>query len=274
VIDAGLAARLALDSLNAIVPAAVYVVAVRRLRRRGDPWPVLRTAAFLAAVALAAVATSTLADAAARRSLAWHMAEQMTLLLVVAPGIVAGRPLELIRRVAWPGAPRPPGPAVAWIAFVGAQWLIHIPAVLAFGLRHAAAYALMHWLLVLAGVVFFAQARVARLHPLVLALYVASAMPTTDAIGLGLILDPHVIYGHYAGSGGLADQQAAGAIMFGAGNILLVVAAWIAGRYLWSDGPDPREARSRSESGSTYQSTTSAVRSRPAASAAGPEPYR
>jgi cytochrome c oxidase assembly factor CtaG len=272
VVDAGLAARLALDSLNAVIPATVYLVAVRRLRRRGDPWPALRTAAFLAAVALAAVATSSVADAAARRSLAWHMAEQMTLLLVVAPGIVAGHPLGLIRRVAWPGAPHPPGPAVAWIAFVGVQWLIHIPAVLALGLRHTAVYALMHWLLVLAGVVFFAQARVARLHPLVLALYVASAMPTTDAIGLWLILDPHVAYGHYAGSGGLADQQAAGAIMFGAGNVLLVAAAWIAGRYLWSDGPDPCEARSRSVSGSTYQSTSSPASTSPPARPAAVDP--
>jgi cytochrome c oxidase assembly factor CtaG len=119
------------------------------------------------------------------------------------------------------------------MAFVGIQWLVHVPAVFAFALREPGAYGVMHWLLVLAGVAFFAEAAAGRMHPLALALYVAAAMPTTDAIGLWLLLDPHVIYAHYAGPGGLGDQQAAGAIMFGAGNVLLLAAAWVAGRYLW-----------------------------------------
>jgi cytochrome c oxidase assembly factor CtaG len=273
VIDPGVVGRIAIDSLNAIVPGAVYLVALRRLRHSGGAWPARRTVAFLAAVALAALATSSVADAAARRSLAWHMTEQMTLLLVVAPAIVAGHPLELVRRAAGLGVPRPPGPAVAWAAFVGVQWAVHIPALLALELRHPAAFGLTHWVLVGAGVVFFAQTGSRRLHPLALALYVASAMPTTDAIGLWLLLDPHVVYPQYA----LADQQSAGAIMFGAGNILLVVAAWVAGRYLWSghaDGAAQRDARSRSVSGSTYQSTSSTARSTPAASPAAPDPYR
>jgi cytochrome c oxidase assembly factor CtaG len=190
---------------------------------------------------LAALATSSAADDAARRSLAWHMTEQMTLLLVVAPGVVAGHPLRLIRRAGGPAIAHPPGPALAWVAFVGVQWLVHVPALLAFGLRHSVAYALIHWLLVIAGVMFFAQTGSTRLHPLALALYVVSAMPTTDAIALWLLLDPHRVYPHYA----LADQQVAGAIMFGAGNILLIAGAWIAGRYLWAgrpNNPDPVSA--------------------------------
>jgi cytochrome c oxidase assembly factor CtaG len=242
VIDAGLVARIAVDSLNAVVPAAVYLVAVRRLRRTGGEWPASRTVAFLAAVALLAVATSNLADGAARRSLAWHMTEQMTLLLVVAPGVVAAHPLQLARRVGGPTIAHPPGPALAWIAFVGVQWLVHLPALLAFALRHSAVDALIHWLLVLAGVMFFAQTGSTRLHPLALALYMVSAMPTTDAIALWLLLDPHVVYPHFA----LSDQRVAGAIMFGSGNILLIGGAWIAGRYLWTGRPtksDPVSGR-------------------------------
>jgi cytochrome c oxidase assembly factor CtaG len=241
VIDAGLVTRIAVDSLNAVVPAAVYLAAVRRLRRAGGEWPASRTVAFLAAVVLLALATSSIADGAARRSLAWHMTEQMTLLLVVAPGVIAGHPIQLIRRVGGPAVAHPPGPALAWVVFVGVQWLVHVPALLAFALRHSAAYALIHWLLVIAGVMFFAQTGSARLHPLALALYVVSAMTTTDAIALWLLLDPHVVYPHYV----LADQQVAGAIMFGAGNILLIAAAWIAGRYLWTGrphNPDPVSA--------------------------------
>jgi putative membrane protein len=241
VIDAGHVATIGVDSLNAVVPVTVYLAAVRRLRSGGGQWPAARTAVFLAAVILAAIATSSIADDAARRSLAWHMTEQMTLLLVVAPGVVAGHPLQLLRRVGGPNIARPPGPALAWVVFVGVQWLVHVPPLLAFALRHSAAYALMHWLLVIAGVMFFAQSGSARLHPLALALYVVSAMPTTDAIALWLLLDPHVVYRHYA----LSDQQVAGAIMFGAGNILLVAGAWIAGRYLWAGrptNPDPAPA--------------------------------
>ncbi len=234
--DAGL---LLLDSLNAVVPAAVYLALVRRVRRGGGEWPAARTAVFVAAVVLAAVATSGPADAAARRSLAWHMTGQMTLLLLVAPGIVGGRPLILLGRALGRRPALTPAPAAAWMAFVGIQWAVHVPGVVAFALREPAAYGLMHWLLVAAGIAFFAQAGAGRMHPLALALYVAAAMPTTDAIGLWLLLDPHVAYAHYAGPGALADQQAAGAIMFGAGNVLLVAAAWIAGRYLWEGFSSP-----------------------------------
>jgi putative membrane protein len=225
--------QVALDSLNAVVPAAAYLALVRRARRAGREWPAARTAAFVAAFVVAAIATSSVADDAGRRSLAWHMTGQMALLLVVPPGIVAGRPLELVGRALGRRPALTPPPALAWIGFVGIQWLVHIPAVFAFALREPAAYGLMHWLLLLAGVAFFAQAGTGRLHPLALALYVAAAMPTTDAIGLWLLLDPHVVYPHYAGPGALGDQQAAGAVMFGAGNVLLLAAAWIAGRYLW-----------------------------------------
>ena len=234
--DAGL---LALDSLNAVVPAAVYLALGRRVRREGGSWPALRTVAFIGAVVVAAAATSGVADDAGRRSLAWHMTGQMALLLFVPPALVYGRPLRLVGAALGRQVSLTPAPAVAWLAFVGIQWAVHIPAAFAFALREPAAYGVMHWLLLAAGLAFFAQAGAGRLHPLALALYVAAAMPTTDAIGLWLLLDPRLVYPHYAGPGALGDQQAAGAIMFGAGNVLLVAAAWIAGRYLYEGASSP-----------------------------------
>ena len=94
----------------------------------------------------------------------------------------------------------------------------------------------------IAGLAFFGQITRRRgwvANPLVLSLYILSAMPTADAIALWLILDPHVIYPVFRGPGALADQHTAGVIMFGAGNILLVVGAAIAGRYLWDGRPGP-----------------------------------
>jgi hypothetical protein len=144
VADAGL---LALDSLNAILPAAVYLALVRRVRRQGGAWPAARTAAFVGAVVVLAVATSSVADEASRRSLAWHMTGQMAILLLVPPAIVAGRPLRLVGQALGRRVSLTPSPAVAWLAFVGIQWAVHIPAVFGFALREPVAYGLMHWLL-------------------------------------------------------------------------------------------------------------------------------
>src|SRR5207248_8918933 len=116
VADLGL---LALDGLNAVVPAAVYLALVRRVRHQGGSWPALRTTAFIGAIAVAAVATSSVAAAAARRSLAWHMTGQMALLLLVPPGIVAGRPLRLAGQALGRRVSLAPSPAVAWVAFLG-----------------------------------------------------------------------------------------------------------------------------------------------------------
>jgi len=231
-----------LDALTALVPIAAYLLAVRHVRRSPSGWPAARTISFLLGIAVAAAATSVWVDDLASRSLSWHMAQQMALLLVVAPAVVAARPLELLHRVAgerrWPV----PGPAVAWLAFVGVQWVAHVPPVLDALVRYPVAEGFMHVALLAAGLVFFGQVTARRgwvANPLALGLFVVSAMPTTDAIALWLILDPHVVYPAFRAPGALADQRTAGVIMFGAGNILLVAAAAIAGRYLWEGRPAP-----------------------------------
>jgi cytochrome c oxidase assembly factor CtaG len=232
----------AVELAGAAIPLAAYAVVMRRARLTASGWPAARAAAFAAAVVLFAAATSATVDDHARRSAAWHMGQQMTLLLVVPPALVAARPLELWRRVTgrrpWPR----PGAAVSWLAFVGVQWIVHLPPVLDALVRHPAAEGAGHIALVAAGAAFFGQVTAPRgwlANPLVLALYVVSAMPTTDAIALWLILDPHAVYSAFGASGALAGQRTAGVIMFGAGNILLVAAAAIAGRYLWDGRPHP-----------------------------------
>lgn len=229
-----------IEVAGALLPAAAYLVVMRHVRRSAGGWPAARAIAFVAAVAAWAAVTCPAWEARAERSLAWHMSQQMILLLLVPPALVFARPLELLRRVTGGGAWRPPGPVVSWVAFVGIQWALHAPPVLDAIVGRPLAEGAMHIALLAAGVAFFAQAaapgsRVA--HPFALALYLASAMPTTDAIALLLILDPHVIYSSFAGPGALADQQTAGVIMFAGGNVLLVAAGVIAGRYLWAGRP-------------------------------------
>jgi putative copper resistance protein D len=241
VADAGLV----LDAANAAVPTAGYLACVRRARRRGAVWPARRTAAFAGGIVVAAAVTAGPVDGRAGGSLVWHMAQQMALLLVVAPVLVAGRPAALLRAALGRDLAAP-GPAAAWAAFVGIQWVIHVPAVLDASLRSSALHGAEEWALVAAGAAFFAQAAgrtAARMHPLLLALYLVSAMPTTDVIALWLMLDPRVAYADFSGPGALADQRAAGVVMFAAGNVLLVAGAWVAGRYLWRGEAAPARFR-------------------------------
>jgi cytochrome c oxidase assembly factor CtaG len=226
------------EILDLVLPATAYLTAVYWVRRRGGGWPAWRTAAFAAALVAAVLVTGGWVDARARDSLAWHMTQQMTLLVAVPPALLAGRPVALFRAATGSAAGRRllPNPAAAWLVFVAIQWVVHIPAVLDRLVREPALNGLVHWLFVAAGLAFFVQAAPwagSRLPPLVLALYLASAMPTTDGIAIWLMLDPHVIYSSFAGPGALADQRAAGFVMFAAGNVMLVAAAWVAGRWLW-----------------------------------------
>jgi cytochrome c oxidase assembly factor CtaG len=166
------------------------------------------------------------------------MAQQMTLLFAVPLGLLAGRPDELARGL-WsrrPAAIGTPALAGAWLGFVGVQWVVHMPAVLDLTLNQPAGRAGAHWALVAAGVAFFGCALGAvssgRLHPLAVGLYVVSMMPVTDAFGLWLMFDPHVIYAEYAGPGAIGDQQRAGAVMFAAGTVPMLVAVGVT--YAWA----------------------------------------
>jgi cytochrome c oxidase assembly factor CtaG len=178
------------------------------------------------------------------------MAQQMTLLFAVPLGLITGRPDGLVRRPAGarPRAMSATALAGAWLALTAVQWVVHVPAVLDALWSRPGALAAVHWALVAAGVAFFGCALAAvssgRMHHLAAALYVISAMPATDAIGLWLLFDPHVVYDRYAGAGAVVDQHRAGAVMFAAGMVPLFLAARMA--YGWiSEGGGPPLPRRR-----------------------------
>ena len=228
--------------MNAVVPGLAYVAGTEGVRRSGRAWPARRTAAVLVALCVLGAATGAAADHRAHTSLAWHMAQQMTLLFVVPLGLLAARPDELAARGRrW--APSAVALAAAWLAMAGIQWILHVPAVLDGLWSRPAALAAVHWALVAAGLAYFgfafAAVRSGRSHPLLSGLYVASIMAGTDAIGLWLLFDPNAVYRHYT----VAEQQAAGAVMFAAGMVPLLVGAGIA--YRWLQPAPPRRRRAR-----------------------------
>ncbi|WP_285136924.1 cytochrome c oxidase assembly protein [Microbacterium sp. lyk4-40-TSB-66] len=82
--------------------SAVYLFGVRRVRRRGEPWPVLRTIGFFALGLLpyAVIELGFLGVYSAE--LRWAFSTRIALLIFAVPaGIAAGRPFDLV-----PGALR------------------------------------------------------------------------------------------------------------------------------------------------------------------------
>jgi cytochrome c oxidase assembly factor CtaG len=85
-------------SLLAVAAALVYLAAAevgRRRDRRHRRWPLVRTACFLAGIAVLLVATDSGIGAGADEHLTAHMVEHMLIWLVVAPLLVAGAPVRL-----------------------------------------------------------------------------------------------------------------------------------------------------------------------------------
>lgn len=103
----------------AILLAVVYVLGVRRLRRRGDSWPMGRTLAWLSGCALLLVATSSGLGRYAPAVFSAHMGVHMVLSMVVPVLFVLGGPVMLaLRALPVSGRNAPPGPREWLVAFV------------------------------------------------------------------------------------------------------------------------------------------------------------
>ncbi|MEO3760348.1 cytochrome c oxidase assembly protein [Mycobacterium sp. B14F4] len=112
------AARILLDwrfdlifGTAAIVLAAVYLLGVRRLRRRGDAWPVGRTLAWLCGCAALLFATSSGLGRYVPAMFSMHMIAHMLLSMLVPILLVLGAPMTLaLRALPTAGRGEPPGP--------------------------------------------------------------------------------------------------------------------------------------------------------------------
>lgn len=113
----------------AVVGAALYLVGVVRLRRRGDKWPVGRTAAWMLGCATLLWSTSSGMGVYGQTMFSMHMIEHMFLAMLVPIFFVLGGPVTLLLR-AVPVAKRgdPPGIREAVVGFVHspvARFLTH-----------------------------------------------------------------------------------------------------------------------------------------------------
>lgn len=95
----------------AIVMAAVYLVGLRRMRRRGDAWPAGRTFAWLCGCAVLLFTTSSGLGRYMPAMFSMHMVAHMLLSMLVPILLVLGAPVTMaLRTLAAAGRGDPPGP--------------------------------------------------------------------------------------------------------------------------------------------------------------------
>ncbi|MFI0463977.1 cytochrome c oxidase assembly protein [Saccharopolyspora sp. 5N102] len=103
----------------ALTLAALYLVGVHRLRKRGDAWPVGRTIAWLCGCATILVATSSGIGKYAPAVFSVHMGQHMLMSMLAPVFLVMAGPTSLALRVFKPaGKSQPPGPREWLLAFV------------------------------------------------------------------------------------------------------------------------------------------------------------
>jgi len=237
--------------LSGITVVAAYAVAARATRR---PVPRARRAAFASGVAVVVLAVGSPLDAYAGALLTVHMVQHLLLTLVAAPLILLGRPVSVARRSGVGGhlLPRflrsPPAhalthPVVTWSVYAVVLWGTHFTPVYQAALDSGLAHALEHAAYLGAALLFWfpvigSEPSPRRLPYPARLLYLFLAGPVGAFLGLAINQAAAPLYEHYAtlerawGPTPLADQQAAGLLMWMVGGlgmlvaVLLVAAAW------------------------------------------------
>ncbi len=126
-------ARLLLDwrpdlvfGVAALVLAGGYAAGIRRLGRRGEGWPVGRTAAWLGGCAIILIATSSGIGRYSMAMFSVHMGVHMLLSMVAPILLVLGGPVTLaLRTLPVAGSDNPPGPREWLLAFLH-SWVVRI----------------------------------------------------------------------------------------------------------------------------------------------------
>ena len=273
-------ARLAFDwrfdlifGTAAIVLAAGYLLGVRRLRLRGDAWPVGRTVAWLAGCAALLLATSSGLGRYAPAMFSVHMGQHMVLNMLAPILLVLAAPVTLaLRALPVAGRNRPPGPrewvlaavhspVARWLThplvtlplFVGSFYGLYFSSLFSAALSEHWAHKLMNLHFLLVGILFFwpivgVDPAPRRLPPAARMGIVFASVPFHAFFGVALMSANTAIGGDFYRSLALPwvpdvlrDQQLGGGLAWAAGELplLLVVFALLV---QWSR-QDERSAR-------------------------------
>jgi putative copper resistance protein D len=242
----------------AVLALTAYGVGVVRLRRRGIPWPVVRTGAFVLGVLTIVIVTCGGMATYAMAVFSVHMFQHMVLTMLAPVLLACGMPITLALR-ALPAAgqddPRGPRewllaglhsrpvqlltqPVVALAIYTVSLYGLYLTPVFEQAMRHHATHELMNLHFVLVGLLFFVPVigldPVPRKTPVVgRLLLLAVSLPIHAFFGIILLQGTDVIaptwYGDLAVPGVdlVDDQQTGGGIAWTAGELptLLVLVA-------------------------------------------------
>lgn len=235
-----------------VVAAGLYVLGVRRFdaAHPNEPFPWRWAAAFAGGLVVVAVAVVGPLERLAGERLSWHMLQHLLLLMVAPPLLLLGRPVLLARRASPPATRRAlvrglrsglagavTHPVTGWVCLAVVLWATHFTALYQAALTSGPVHAVEHGLYLGAGLLFWfpvvgAEPSPRRLgHPARM-LYLFVAAPAGALLASTLYQAERVLYRAYQGPGALADQRAAGAVMWIGGGllflaaVLLVAASW------------------------------------------------
>jgi putative membrane protein len=239
--------------------AIVWVILARRVAARhpGHPHPAWRSAAFLAGLAVLALALVSPIEAYEGQLFSVHMLQHMLLELVAAPLLLLGAPATLALRAASVSVRGRllavlhsrvvtvlSFPLLAWILFAAVNWGWHFSKLYNDALETPWLHDVQHLTFLGAALLFWwpvvgaDPARWRLPHPVRL-FYLFLAMPQNSFLGIALMSAPAALYPHYLtndrtwGPTPAVDQSVGGMLMWVGGDVVfllamgLVVAAWV-----------------------------------------------
>lgn len=264
----------ALFGIGSVAAVLLYLAGVRALRRRGDSWPVGRTVAWLAGVAVVAFVQLSGLMTYGMTMLSVHMVQHMVLMMIAPVFLALGGPILLALRALRPAPRGERGlrewllaathsrvarflthPLVALALFVTGPFMIYFTGLFEVAMRNHTGHVLMSLHLLLTGYLFYDV--LLGLDPLPRRpIYIAriglqfAAIAIHAFFGLAVMESARLIAGGYYRTlaadipwlpDTLADQRMAGQITWGFGELpgLLVIGLLV---FQWSRS-DEREAR-------------------------------
>ena len=262
--------------LGVATATVAYLAAVSFVNRAhpNNPVPSLRVIAWLAGVGAIALALLSAVDVYADSVFSVHMVQHVLLAMVAPPLLALGAPTTLTLRAATPAVRRSlllpilhsrlvrtvSWPPLGWLVFSLVMWATHFSPLFNAALENELLHGLEHLAYLAAGLLFWwpvigADPSRWRLGPVGRMAFLAAQMPVNTAVGLVILFAPTVLYAHYAtldrpwGPDPMTDQQVAGILMWGAGDVILLIglvlaiAAWLGDSEKRSRRVEERAAR-------------------------------
>jgi cytochrome c oxidase assembly factor CtaG len=243
-----------------VLAAAAYLWAVRRVNAAhpGNPVPRDRPVFWLIGLACLAAALLSGIERYDTELFSVHMIQHALIVFGAGASLVLAAPITLLLRVASPEVrdrwilpvlrSRPvkivSHPLVAWLLFTAVTWGSHLSPLFDAALEDPAIHYLEHALYLSTAMLFWWPVVGRDPSPWRLPYparvgYVFLQMPLMSLLSVLILFSPQVIYPHYMTTGRtwlptpLEDQQLAGALMWGIGDlaflvaIFIVIAAWM-----------------------------------------------